>query len=185
MDNKVLVTLEFTPNPNTLKFVVNQPLAPQGAANFPEASKAAHSPLARKIFEVPGVQAVLLGSNFVTITKSPAGNWDILAEQVPQTIQKHLQSGGLVFEAGWSFEKSGEPASEIEKKIRRVLDEEIRPAVAMDGGDITFAKYEDGIVYLHLQGACSACPSSIATLKMGVESRLKDIIPEIKEVVQI
>ena len=189
MENEsVQIGLEFTPNPNTLKFVVNRQFMERGAANFVDNSKAAHSPLARKLFQVSGVQGVMIGTNFVTITKAANGNWDVLAEEVPRTIESHLKNGEPVFDKDWSSEPQSAPSgnnSEIEQKIREILDNEIRPAVAMDGGDITFGRYEDGIVYLHLQGSCSSCPSSVATLKMGVESRLREVIPEIKEVVQV
>jgi Fe-S cluster biogenesis protein NfuA len=183
----VSINLEFTPNPNTLKFVVNRQFMERGAANFPDASKAEQSPLAKRLFEVPGISAVLIGTNFVTITKGEKGDWDILAERVPQAIEAHAASGEKPFSAEmtWEAVPAAEGASEIEMKIRAVLDQDIRPAVAMDGGDITFGKFEDGIVYLHLQGACSSCPSSIATLKMGVEARLRDAVPEVKEVVQV
>lgn len=185
----VSIHLEFTPNPNTLKFVVNRELLPKGAAHFGSIDKTEKAPLARAIFEVPGVQALLIGTNFVTVTKSDDGDWDILAERVPLTIERHLADGKSVFSADYVFEQpaatSSGDVSEVERKIKEVLDNDIRPAVAMDGGDITFGKYEDGIVYLHLQGSCSHCPSSVATLKMGVETRLKEVVPEIKEVVQM
>ncbi len=184
----VSISLEFTPNPNTLKFVVNRTFLDRGAANFTSADKAGKSPLATKLFAVPGVEAVMIGTNFVTITKSVSGDWDIVAEQVPAAVEAHLASGAPVFDADFHSSApttSGEGETDIEKRIKEILDSEIRPAVAMDGGDITFGKYEDGIVYLHLQGSCASCPSSIATLKMGVESRLKDAIPEVKEVVQV
>lgn len=184
----VSIHLEFTPNPNTLKFVVNRELLAKGAAHFGQADKAANAPLAKALFEVPGVAALLVGTNFVTVTKADDGDWDILAERVPLTIERHLADGKPIFDTNYVFETPAEstgPTSEIETKIKEVLDNEIRPAVAMDGGDITFGKYEDGIVYLHLQGSCSHCPSSVATLKMGVETRLKEVVPEIKEVVQV
>lgn len=181
----IAITLEFTPNPNTLKFLVNQPLLPQGAANFLTKESATHAPLAQKVFDISGVKAVLIGTNFVTITKADNGNWDVLADEVPNAIETHLKADLPVVTADWSFQTSEGSSSEIERKIREVLDNEIRPAVAMDGGDITFGKYEDGIVYLHLQGSCSSCPSSVMTLKMGVENRLKEAVPEVKEVVQM
>lgn len=191
MSNPVQVSLEFTPNPNTLKFVVNTRLLEKGACNFSKKEHAeGKSPLALSLFEVPGISAVMIGINFVTITKTIDGDWDIVAEKVPQTIQKHLDSSLPVLSPGYDPNAPVGPSStsaedqEIEKKIRELLDAEIRPAVAMDGGDITFGKYENGIVYLSLQGACSSCPSSTATLKMGVETRLKEVIPQIKEVVQ-
>lgn len=187
MSEPIRISLEFTPNPNTLKFVLNRSLIEKGAANFLSQSAAEHAPLAHKLFDVPGVGAIMIGSNFITVTKAATGSWDILAEEVPKKIEGHLGQGGLVFDA--HYKEPETPAvgdqSEVERKIREVLDNEIRPAVAMDGGDITFGKYEEGVVYLHLQGACSSCPSSIATLRMGVETRLKEVIPEIKEVVQV
>jgi Fe-S cluster biogenesis protein NfuA len=185
--NPFSISLEFTPNPNTLKFVVNQTLLEKGAANFTDSTKAEKSPLAKKLFDVPGVVAVLIGTNFVTITKAPNGEWDILADEVPKKLEDHIKAGSPIFDADFEFQKpAASPTGEgIESKIKEILDVEIRPAVAMDGGDIVFEKFEDGIVYLHLQGSCSSCPSSVATLKMGVESRLKEAIPEIKEVVQI
>lgn len=188
--NDVQVSLEFTPNPNTLKFVVNQRLLDKGAVNFSSAEQANQkSPLAVALFDIPGISAIMLGSQFVTITKAPQGDWDIIAEKVPETIQSHLKAGLLVLEPGFvvdshqSSSSSNPEDQEIERKIKELLDNEIRPAVAMDGGDITFGKYEDGVVYLSLQGSCSSCPSSTATLKMGVETRLKEVIPQIKEVV--
>lgn len=187
-DNKVSIHLEFTPNPNTLKFVVSQDFLERGAANFTDKEKAKVSPLAEALFSVPGVTGVMIGRNFVTITKANDGDWDILADQVPTAIESHLSAKKPIFIAGYDPNAGSGPAgsaNDIETKIKEVLDNEIRPAVAMDGGDITFGKYEDGVVYLHLQGSCSSCPSSVATLKMGVETRLKEVIPEIKEVVQV
>lgn len=186
MNESVAIHLEFTPNPNTLKFVVNRQLLPSGAANFTSHPTPEESPLASTLFGVEGVQAVMIGKNFVTITKAEDGNWDLLAEKVPLAVEAHLASNTATLGPSYvARDKAEGPTTEIETKIREILDEEIRPAVAMDGGDITFGKYEDGIVYLHLQGACSSCPSSVATLKMGVESRLKEAVPEIKEVVQM
>ena len=188
-DSPVSISLEFTPNPNTLKFVVNRSFLEKGAANFLSAASAADSPLATRLFGVSGVQAVMVGTNFVTITKSLQGSWDALADDIPKALQAHFQAGEAAFTAQWLREqenkRSQTPDTEVEKKIRDILDSEIRPAVAMDGGDIVFERFENGTVYLHLQGACSSCPSSIMTLKMGVETRLKEAIPEIVEVVQV
>ncbi|MBY0371554.1 NifU family protein [bacterium] len=182
----IAINLEFTPNPNTLKFVVNRTLVERGAVNFLEASKASKSPLALKLFEIPGVSAVMLGTHFVTITKNPTGDWDVLAERVPGVLETHLTDGKPVFDADFELDTPvASDASDVERKIREILDTDIRPAVAMDGGDITFDRYEDGVVYLEMRGSCSSCAHSSATLKMGVETRLKDAIPEIKEVVQI
>jgi Fe-S cluster biogenesis protein NfuA len=186
MSDAVSVTLEFTPNPNSLKFVVNRPLVEKGAVNFTSLEKAAKSPLASKLFEIPGVEGVMIGSNFVTVTKNLNGDWDVLADRVPTTLETHLTQNLPIFDADFEFlsHKTG-TAGDIEQRIREVLDTDIRPAVAMDGGDITFDRYEDGVVYLELRGACSSCSHSVATLKMGVETRLKEAVPEIKEVVQV
>ncbi|MEZ4751765.1 MAG: NifU family protein [Bdellovibrionota bacterium] len=186
----IYVNLEFTPNPNTLKFSVNRNLLPTGAANFTHLSQCEGAPLAKQVFEVPGVEAVMVGTNFVTITKSPNGNWDTIAEKVPDTIQSFLESDTSPFTPKWFEEEQARRESQgsgtdVESRVREILDQEIRPAVAMDGGDITFDRYEDGVVYLYLQGACSSCPSSAMTLKMGVETRLKDAVPEVREVVQV
>jgi len=185
MADAVSISLEFTPNPNTLKFVANRQFMDKGAANFTAAGQTKESPLAKALFQIPGVSAVMIGTNFVTITKAAEGDWDVLAEQVPETISDHLKSGAPALTPEWKAPAATGDETEVEKKIKEILDNEIRPAVAMDGGDILFGRYDNGVVYLHLQGACSSCPSSIATLKMGVEARLKEIIPEIKEVVQV
>jgi Fe-S cluster biogenesis protein NfuA len=184
--SQVEVSLEFTPNPNTLKFVVNQTLLEKGAANYTESAGAGNSPLAQKLFTVPGVAGVMIGRNFVTITKGDEGDWEKIHQASVDTITSHLDTGAKAVEGDVSAPENHHQAQgEIETKIRQILDDEIRPAVAMDGGDITFDKYQDGVVYLFLQGSCSGCPSSTLTLKMGIESRLREIIPEIKEVVSI
>lgn len=184
--NDVYVSLEFTPNPNTLKYSVNRQILSQGAVNFVTKEDAeARSPLAAQLFAVPGICGVMIGKDFVTVTKTEEGDWDVVHKSSSSIIEKVLSQNEVVLIEGAQLpaHKGGE--SEIEKKIREILDQEVRPAVAMDGGDITFEKYEDGVVYLYLQGACSGCPSSTATLKMGIETRLKRDIPEIIEVVSI
>lgn len=185
--NDVYVTLEFTPNPNTLKYSVNRELLQRGTVNLVKKADAqARSPLAEKLFEIPGVAGVMLGKNFVTITKSEEGDWDVVHQSSSRIIEQHLQQNEPVIINDAALQEAHKGGStEIENKIREILDTEIRPAVAMDGGDITFEKYEDGIVYLYLQGSCSGCPSSTATLKIGIETRLKEEIPEIQEVVSI
>jgi Fe-S cluster biogenesis protein NfuA len=183
----VTINLEFTPNPHTLKFVVNRTLVERGAVNFQSKEKASKAPLVLALFEIPGVEAVMVGTNFVTITKAITGDWDTLADKVPTTLETFLTSGAALFSPDFVEETKAASgsASEIEQRIREILDNDIRPAVAMDGGDITFDRYEDGVVYLEMRGSCSSCAHSAATLKMGVETRLKDAIPEIKEVVQV
>jgi Fe-S cluster biogenesis protein NfuA len=183
---EVYVSLEFTPNPNTLKYSVNLQLLEKGAVNFVKKDDAeGRSPLAVKLFAIPGISAVMLGKNFVTVTKTEDGDWDVVHKNSSTIIESHLaQNEPVLIDTGPQEDHKG-GKTEIENKIREILDNEIRPAVAMDGGDITFEKYEDGVVYLYLQGACAGCPSSTATLKMGIETRLRDAIPEIQEVVSV
>lgn len=182
----VYVSLEFTPNPNTLKYSVNRELLSRGAVNLVKKEDAeARSPLAAKLFDVPGIAGVMIGKDFVTVTKTEEGDWDVVHKNSSSIIEKHLNENGVVVIEGGQQDahKGGESA--VESKIKEILDNEIRPAVAMDGGDITFEKFEDGVVYLYLQGSCSGCPSSTATLKVGIETRLRDAIPEVREVVSI
>lgn len=185
-----MVELEFTPNPNTLKYTTSVPLLLTGAANFVLAEQAAgKAPLAEKLFALKDVAGVMIGRNFVTVTLASQDSLTELNERIIDTIKSFLESGGkaLNYESvpdGHS-EASAEGRSDTEQKIIKILDEEIRPAVAMDGGDITFEKFEGGVVFLHMRGSCSGCPSSVATLKMGIENRLRDAVPEITEVVAV
>ena len=190
-NNVVEISAEITPNPNTLKFNVNKTLIQSGSINFPDKEKAKGALLPSKLFEIQNVLGVMIGPNFITVTKAPAAGWQMLVEPVTKTIKELLSSGAVLFPQAASEGTPGgapagqAPTTEIERKIMEILDTEIRPAVNMDGGDITFHGYYDGVVTLHLQGSCSSCPSSIMTLKMGVENRLKSLIPEIREVVQV
>ncbi len=182
----VTISAQITPNPNTLKFVVDRLLLDYGSVDFPTVEKAATSPLVSTLFALQGVVGVLVGTNFVSITKSNLVDWTTLAEPIISTLQGQIEDGGVLIDSSLldSPQSSGSD-TEIEQKIKTILDNEIRPAVAMDGGDILFHSYKDGVVMLHLQGACSACPSSTLTLKMGIENRLREDIPEIVDVVQI
>ena len=185
----VYVSLEFTPNPNTLKYSVNRVLLEKGAVNVPRKEEAAaKSPLAEKLFGVGGISGVMIGRDFVTVTKSESGDWDVVHRTASKVIQEHLdQNLPAVSPAAGEATVSAlsSEISDIERKIRLILDQEIRPAVAMDGGDITFDRFEDGVVYLQMQGSRSGCPSSTATLKMGIETRLKEACPEVREVVSV
>ncbi|MGQ0504877.1 MAG: NifU family protein [Myxococcaceae bacterium] len=185
----VNIQLEWTPNPSTLKYVVDRSLLPYGALNLTDKQVAQEkSPLASKLMSINGVTAVMLGSNFVTVTKGETGEWDELNDSVMQTLETHLDSGEPVVHEG-AIERrpaaSVGEGGEVEQRIRDILEAEIRPAVAMDGGDITLDRFEDGIVYLHMKGSCAGCPSSTATLKMGIETRLREAIPEVNEVVSL
>ncbi len=185
-DSAVYVSLEFTPNPNTLKYSVNRKLLEKGAANFTKIEDAkARSPLALKLLNVAGISGVMIGKDFVTITKTEDGDWDHVHKTASDTIEQHLTAREIVVMEELQNALSNQNASEIEKRIQKFLDDEIRPAVAMDGGDVTLDRFQDGTVYLYMQGACAGCPSSTMTLKMGIETKLKAQIPEVIEVVQI
>ena len=183
------ITAEMTPNPNTLKFIVNRELVESGSLNFTDKAQAKNSYLPEQLFEIDKVLGVMVGRDFITVTKRPEANWNVMVESLTTEIRNILNSDKKLF--GQSAPSAAPAANghgketEIGKKIQEILDQEIRPAVAMDGGDIIFYGYNDGIVTLHLQGSCSSCPSSIMTLKMGVENRLKSLIPEVREVVQV
>ncbi len=181
------IRAEVTPNPNTLKFTVNRVLVENGSMNFPDKEKAEGAELPKALFELDNVLGVMARRDFVTVTKAPGANWNLMVEPIIITMKNIFASGKISFpeRTAAAAQAHGGGSSEIEKKIRQILDDEIRPAVAMDGGDITFCGYDDGIVTLHLQGSCSTCPSSVMTLKMGVENRLKSLIPEVREVVQV
>lgn len=180
------VDLEFTPNPNSLKYVTHPDLMERGAVTFSDAAAAkGKSTLAEKLFGIEAIAAVMIGKNFVTITLSNHNKLTEINDQVIDTIKAALKSGEKVVSDDALANKNSEASSDIEKQIVAILDAEIRPAVAMDGGDITFEKFQDGIVFLHMQGACAGCPSSTATLKMGIENRLREKIPEIIEVVAV
>ena len=189
MNNNALeISAEITPNPNTLKFNVNKTLIQSGSLNYPDKEKAKGALLPEKLFGIENVIGVMIGPSFITVTKNPDSQWPSLVPSVTESLKTLLNSNETLFPQQATADTGpvdNSANSEIERKIREVLDSEIRPAVAMDGGDITFYGYENGVVTLHLQGSCSHCPSSIMTLKMGVENRLKSLIPEIREVVQV
>jgi Fe-S cluster biogenesis protein NfuA len=180
----MFIQTETTPNPATLKFLPGETVLGTGTADFPDASGASTSPLAQRIFSVPGVSGVFLGSDFVTVTKADDAIWDHLKPSVLGAIMEHYQSGAPVMEGAVQSahnEQAGEDA-EIVTQIKELLDTRVRPAVAQDGGDITFHGFDRGVVYLHMQGACAGCPSSTLTLKMGIENLLRHYIPEVTEV---
>jgi Fe-S cluster biogenesis protein NfuA len=178
------VTFQTTPNPQTMKFVfsVNLISNPQ---QFSSASEANLSPLAQKIFGFPWVESVYIGGDFVTITKQDWVDWDIISEPLADLLKEHVENGeAILHEMNFETDNNENDSKEV-KIIKEALDRYIRPVVAMDGGDITFQNYSEGIVYLKMSGACNGCPSSTQTLKEGVETKLKEVLPEIKEVVAI
>ncbi|MGB0670121.1 MAG: NifU family protein [Rhodospirillales bacterium] len=181
----MFIQTEATPNPATLKFLPGQDVMPKGTANYTTADDAAKSPLAQRLFGVEGVSGVYLGADFITCTKADEKDWDVMKPLILGAIMEHLSAGQpVILESEGPGGGAAEEGS-IEAQIQELLDTRVRPAVAQDGGDIVFDRFEDGIVYLHMQGACSGCPSSTATLKHGVENMLRYYIPEILEVQQI
>jgi len=183
----MFIQTEATPNPATLKFLPGREVMGEGhVADFPNVEAAARSPLAMRLFSVEGVTGVFFGADFITVTKS-AGEWQHLKPALLGAIMEHFTSGAPLTYAKTGDESSAHAAhegedDEIVQQIKEVLDTRIRPAVAQDGGDITFRGYEAGVVYLNMQGSCAGCPSSTVTLKRGVESTLKHYIPEVTEV---
>ena len=178
------VTFEPTPNPSTMKFLFNQKISDQ-TCDFPNVESSDRSPLAAKIFGFPWTAAVYLGEDFVTVTKQDWVDWDILATPLAGLLGEHIESGLPVMIKLEATLDENQNDSDVVKQIKRILQTEIKPVVALDGGDIVFSKYEDNVLYLRMQGACSGCPSSQATLKDGIEVRMKELIPEIKEVVAV
>lgn len=178
--------LEANPNPNSLKFVANFMLLPEGESfDFPDAASAEGSPLARQLFAFDFVERVFFMSNFVTVTKKDDVEWIEIQDKLKQTIQQYLEEGRLVVlqEAASTAQQLNENDTEIEKQIKGILDEYIRPAVESDGGAIQFHSFQDGVVKVLLQGSCSGCPSSTVTLKAGIENLLKRMLPnDIKSV---
>ncbi|MEL6958136.1 MAG: NifU family protein [Pseudomonadota bacterium] len=181
----MFIQTESTPNPATLKFLPGQDVLEVGTADFPTAEAAGKSPLAQRIFTVDGVTGVFFGLDFVTVTKADGVEWDHIKPAILGAIMEHYQSGAPVMEgeqaSSGHADHDGEDA-EIVGQIKELLDTRVRPAVAQDGGDITFHGFDRGIVYLHMQGACAGCPSSTLTLKMGIENLLRHYIPEVVEV---
>jgi len=181
----MFIQTESTPNPATLKFLPGVAVLPAGTADFPTPEAGASSPLASRVFGVEGVTGVFFGPDFVTVTKEEAVDWNHIKPAILGAIMEHYQSGepmmGADSETGGHQDHSG-PDSEIIQQIKDLLDTRVRPAVAQDGGDITFHGFDRGIVYLHMQGACAGCPSSTITLKMGIENLLRHYIPEVTEV---
>lgn len=177
-----------TPNPNAVKFLPNMHFFESGTVEFqPDSDHLDRSPLAKKLLDIEGIQIVMIGFNFISVTKTQVAQWEVLLESIRNVIVSHLENDELVIDLAYIDEQRqerNENASEIEQKIRVILDEEIRPAIAMDGGDVELVGYDNGIVTLRLQGACSTCPSSTMTLKMGIENRLRSEIPDVTEVVQ-
>lgn len=185
----MFIQTEQTPNPATLKFLPGRTVMNAGTANFPDRETAQRSPLAERLFALPEVTGVFFGRDFITVTKDEEADWYQLKPAVLAAIMEHFTAGRPVLspeaEAAAAPAAATEDEDEIVAQIKELLETRVRPAVAMDGGDIIFHDYEDGIVYLTMQGSCSGCPSSTATLKAGIENMLRHYLPEVVEVRQV
>jgi NFU1 iron-sulfur cluster scaffold homolog, mitochondrial len=185
----MFIETESTPNPATLKFLPGREVVPGSSADFASPDSATRSPLAAALFAIPGVTRVFLGGDFVAITKDEQATWSALKPQVLGALMDHFVAGRPVLEDDGldaSADEDVDPADqEVVDQIKELLDTRVRPAVAGDGGDIVFRGYRDGIVRLHMQGACSGCPSSRATLKHGIENMLRHYVPEVVAVEQV
>lgn len=190
----MFIQTEATPNPATLKFLPGKEVMQSGTADFRDADSArATSPLASRLFEIPGVTGVFLGYDFVTVTKQEEPDWQHLKPAVLGAIMEHFMSGVPVMAEGTVSDTAADEGSEffdaedeeIVLTIKELLDTRVRPAVAQDGGDITFRGYQNGTVFLNMKGACAGCPSSTATLKHGIQNLLRHFVPEVQQVEQV
>lgn len=175
----MFIQTETTPNPNTLKFLPGVEVLGNATAFYTSKSAANGSPLALALFDIEGVNAIFLGSDFITVTRAEQFGWEVLKPALLTAIMEHfVAKRNVINETSAKIELSGDH-SELEKQIIELIDTRVRPAVAMDGGDIIYHSFEDGIVKLEMHGSCSGCPSSTATLKNGIENMLKHYIPEV------
>lgn len=184
----MFIETEGTPNPATLKFLPGREIMDNGTADFASATSAARSPLATALFRLDGVARVFLGADFITVTRSDEVSWQALKPRVLGAIMDHFVAGLPVLDSSddEALDEDVDPAdAEVVEQIKELLDTRVRPAVAGDGGDIVFRGFRDGIVRLHMQGSCSGCPSSTATLKYGIENMLKHYVPEVVAVEQV
>ncbi len=179
----MFIQTEETPNPATMKFLPGQEVLARGTAEFKSIEEASASPLALRLFGLQGVSRVFFGTDFVSVSKSDDTDWSMLTPMVLGALMEHLSTGQIIVSDDHKSDaQSDEDDDEITAQIKELIEERVRPMVMMDGGDIVFDYFEDGVVYLKMQGACSGCPSSTATLKQGIETMLKHYIPEVNEV---
>jgi Fe-S cluster biogenesis protein NfuA len=178
----MFIQTEPTPNPATLKFLPGRAVMAAGTANFPDAASASRSPLAERLFALSGVTGVFLGADFISVSKDEAVDWYQLKPSILGAIMEHFTAGRPVILAEEAAAEDAEDDDEVVAQIKELLETRVRPAVAQDGGDIIFHRFADGVVYLHMQGSCSGCPSSTATLKAGIENMLRHYVPEVAEV---
>jgi len=187
----ISIYTEMTPNPETMKFVANKLLYPGKSIDFPDENSAKPSPMAQELFSFPFIKSVFIASNFVTLTKtSETDDWQDMIPAMKQFLKEYLEEGKVVVNEEEVVKIKAESSNEVTaddtdvvKRIKELLENYVKPAVEMDGGAIQFKSFEDGKVNLMLQGSCSGCPSSMITLKAGIEGMMKRMIPEVKEVV--
>lgn len=185
----ISIYTEMTPNPETMKFVANKLLYPGKSIDFPDVESAKASPLANELFGFPFIRSVFIASNFVTLTKTPDTEWSDVIPAVRQFLKEYLEEGkDVVNEEDITVTQVdgnviAADDDDVVKRIKELLENYVKPAVEMDGGAIQFKSYNDGVVNLMLQGSCSGCPSSMITLKAGIEGMMKRMIPEVSEVV--
>ncbi len=187
----ISIYTEMTPNPETMKFVANKLLYPGKSLDIADENSAGPSPLAKELFSFPFIKGVFIASNFITLTKSDVSvDWQDVIPTVKQFLKEYIENGGVIVNEEEAAKLKVESTNDVSaddddvvKRIKEMLDNYVRPAVEMDGGAIQFKSYNDGIVNLALQGSCSGCPSSMITLKAGIEGMMKRMIPEVKEVV--
>lgn len=185
----VSIYTEMTPNPETMKFVANKLLYPGKSADFPDTESAKPSPLATELFGFPFIKGVFIASNFITLTKTVDTDWNDVTNTIREFLKEYLEEDkDIINEEELSIQNknnsnSNSDDSDIVKRVKEILDNYVKPAVEMDGGAIQFKNYHDGVVTLMLQGSCSGCPSSMITLKTGIEAMMKRMIPEVKEVI--
>ncbi len=182
----MFIQTQNTPNPATIKFLPDQEVLKSGTLDFACAGAAVKSPLAARLFAITGVERVFLAHDFISVTKADDTDWSMLKPMILAALMEHLSLNHPIIDADfYDVKNSSNDDNEIITQIKELLEERVRPMVAMDGGDIIFESFEQGIVYLRMQGACSGCPSAGATLKMGVENMLRHYIPEVIEVRQV
>lgn len=183
----VSIYTEMTPNPETMKFVANKLLYPGKSIEFSSEESASPSPLAKELFGFPFIRGVFIASNFITLTKTADTDWNDIIPSLREFMKEYLEEGKLVInELEIEAKKvviSPEDETDVVKRIKELLENYVRPAVEMDGGAIAYKNFDQGVVTLSLQGSCSGCPSSMITLKSGIEGMMKRMIPEVKEVV--
>lgn len=178
----MFIQTQETPNPSVLKFLPGKDISPAEPLEYKNADEAANSPLALRLFSLTGVNGVFLGADFVSVTKSYDTDWSMLKPMILTALMEHLATNQPIIVAKESSADASDDDDPLVAQIKILLEERVRPAVAQDGGDIVFNRFDNGVVYLEMRGACAGCPSSTMTLKAGIENMLRHYVPEVQEV---